>query len=313
MKIILTGGAGFIGGHAYDHFTEQGDDVVVVDKLSYAADISSFQRIKKLEIFDICETERLSNLVKDFRPDIIVNFAAETHVDNSINSSKEFIVSNVIGTTSVLDVCVKHSVGLCHVSTDEVYGPARNHAFIENDSLNPMNPYSATKAAADLMISAYRNTHKLKCFTVRPSNNFGPRQYPEKLIPKLLQCILLGKRFPIYGDGSQEREWTYVKDTVLIIRKLLDKWVDGDIYNISSGLSMRNLETILAIIEAYNTLNGSNIKIDDVVEFVKDRKGHDKKYWINSQFCDSRVEHKYTESKNSVMETVKSFLEIKHE
>lgn len=309
MKIILTGGAGFIGGHAYDHFIAQNDDVVVVDKLSYASDISSLQRVKKLEKFDICETDRLSSLVKDFKPDIIVNFAAETHVDNSISSSKEFIISNIVGTTSVLDVCVENSLSLCHVSTDEVYGPAESHAFIESDSLNPMNPYSATKAAADLMISAYRNTHKLKCFTVRPSNNFGPRQYPEKLIPKLLENISLGKRFPVYGNGLQEREWTYVKDTVSIIRKLIDNWSDGDIYNISSGHSMTNLSTISTIVNVYNTLTGSRLKIDEVVEFVKDRKGHDKKYLINSQLCNSKIDCKYTDFSISAMETVKSFLE----
>ena len=308
MKIILTGGAGFIGGHAYDHFTEQGDDVVVVDKMTYASDIKSLNRIHRLETFDICDTKRLSEVVKSFSPDVIVNFAAETHVDNSIKASRQFVFSNVLGTTSVLDACVEHSVPLCHVSTDEVYGPADTRPFTEDDRLHPMNPYSATKAAADMMIFAYRNTHKVKAFIVRPSNNFGPRQFPEKLIPKLLQQISSGKKFPVYGDGSQEREWTYVKDTVSIIRKLLDNWADGNTYNISSGHSMSNLDTIREIIRGYNTITGSQLKIDDVIDFVTDRKGHDKKYWISSEKSNSLVGHEYREFSSALEETIRSFV-----
>ena len=308
MKIILTGGAGFIGGHAYDHFTSIGDDVVVIDKMTYASDFKALYRIENLKVFDICDTPRLSAIVKDFGPDMIVNFAAETHVDNSIRSSRQFVMSNVLGTTSILDVCAEYSVPLCHVSTDEVYGPAGTRPFVEEDQLNPLNPYSATKAAADMMISAYRNTHKVKSFIVRPSNNFGPRQFPEKLIPKLLQQISAGNKFPVYGDGSQEREWTYVKDTVSIIRKLLDNWTDGNTYNISSGHSMSNLDTIREIIRGYNTITGSNIKIEDVIDFVTDRKGHDKKYWISSEKSNSIAGHAYQRFSLALEETIRSFV-----
>lgn len=283
MRIIITGGAGFIGGHAYEHFTSLGDEVLVVDKLTYASNSRLASSIQRLERVDVCDSERLDRVFEDFDPDIVVNFAAETHVDNSISSSREFVVTNVLGTASVLDACKKHSIRLCHISTDEVYGPATCSAFKEDGALSPQNPYSATKAAADLMIQSYGNTHGLPYLIVRPSNNYGPRQHSEKLIPKLLKCLSTGTRFPLYGTGDQIREWTYVVDTVSSIRRLIEVEKDWhSIYNLSSGTWMTNIQTIEAVVTTYNSIHSTKYCLDDIIQRVEDRKGHDRRYWIDS-------------------------------
>ena len=308
MKVIITGGAGFIGGHAVRHFVEKGDEVLNIDKLTYAGRIENTIHSKFTKL-DICETDILHDVVRKFSPDYVVNFAAETHVDNSIRSSKEFIRSNLEGATSVMDVCRRLGIPLCHISTDEVYGPATDRPFTECDILNPKNPYSATKAAADLMLAAQQNTHGLNYIIVRPSNNYGPGQNPEKFIPKLVKSIKEGKKFPLYGTGSQEREWTYVKDTACMIRKLITSktaWSCDPIYNLSSGITHKNIDVVKLVLNAYNNINSKNIDVSDVVDFVADRPGHDKKYWINSEKLDSLTKLSYTSFEDGVIETIKT-------
>lgn len=295
MKVLITGGAGFIGGTAVHHFVNSGDNVINIDKLTYAGKeentkVSTFMKL------DVCETELLLRAVEHFNPDFIVHFAAETHVDNSISSCKKFIKTNIDGTTSILDVCRKTNTRLCHISTDEVYGPAFDRAFTEEDRLNPMNPYSVTKAAADLMIQAYRNTYGIEYLIVRPTNNYGPGQHKEKFIPKLLDCIKNGKNFPLYGAGDQEREWTFVRDTAKRIRSLLTcqntTW--NSIYNLSSGITMTNIEAAKRIIALYNEAKNTDIKPEDVIKQSTDRPGHDRKYWISSEKLDSILDSQYT-------------------
>jgi len=307
MKVIITGGAGFIGGHAVRHFVESSDDVLNIDKLTYASKLENTKFSKFIKL-DIRETDILHSVVRDFSPDVIVNFAAETHVDNSILDCKEFIRSNLEGTTSVADVCRSLNIKLCHISTDEVHGPAGVMPFNENDRLNPMNPYSATKAAADMMLDAYMNTHSLDYVIVRPSNNYGAGQHAEKFIPKLLKCIKEEKKFSMYGLGDQEREWTYVEDTVQIIRKLLisnkTSW-GGSIYNLSSGISSTNIDIAKLIIETYNFINSVDIRSEDVIQHSKDRPGHDKKYWIETEKIKRVVEYDYTTLKNGIEKIVR--------
>jgi len=307
MKIIITGGAGFIGGHAVKHFSDCGDEIINIDKLTYAGQIKNTYHSQFIKL-DVCDTENLYDVVQKFEPDYIVNFAAETHVDNSIKSPKEFIQSNFEGATSVMNVCKRTNVPLCHISTDEVYGPADNHSFVETDSLRPMNPYSATKAAADLMLAAYRNTYGLDYIIVRPSNNYGPNQYPEKFIPKLIDCLKNNKTFPLYGSGDQEREWTYVADTVAIVRKLLvsekTEWKNNSIYNLSSGISLTNKEAASIIIEEYNKKNKTFHEPVNVLQSVVDRPGHDRKYWISSDKLKNVIQHKFTEFAEGIKNTV---------
>lgn len=308
MKVLLTGAAGFIGSHAYEHFVFENDDVLVIDKISYAANDVAKSKIKNLVELDISD-KKLLDIVKSYNPECIVHFAAETHVDNSIKSSDQFILSNVLGTANVLDACRNFNIKLCHISTDEVYGPADNKAFIEEDELNPMNPYSATKAAADLMIKAYQNTHKINYLIIRPSNNYGPRQNKEKFIPKLMDCIINQKKFPLYGSGDQKREWTYVEDTGKAVRKIIlseKKW--NSIYNFSSGIMYSNFEVIQIVLRAYNELTGKNVLIHDIIENVVDRPGHDKKYWISTKKLESLMHIDYTNFESGIKKTILSYV-----
>jgi len=308
MKILMTGAAGFIGGHAYDHFVSSGDEVLVVDKLTYAANESTKKKIKNLVEIDISD-DKLIQITEKYQPDVIVNFAAETHVDNSIKNSRDFVLSNVLGTTNILDICKKLSIKLCHISTDEVYGPANDKPFSETDQLNPMNPYSATKASADMMIKAYHNTHKINYVIVRPSNNYGPEQNKEKFIPKLIDCIQNGTKFPLYGNGNQQREWTYAVDTATMVRNiiLLEKKWDST-YNISSNFMCTNLEVIDKVCSIHGKLKGTSFKSKDIIKNVEDRPGHDKKYWISTKKIESIVKFNYTDFESGLEKTIKSYV-----
>ena len=226
MKIMITGCAGFIGSHATEEFLKAGYDIVGVDALTYAGSTENMSGFIDDIMFvhaDICDDKKIRSLVKDEGIEYIVNFAAETHVDNSIDSCKNFIKSNVDGVRSLLDACRDFGCSLLHVSTDEVYGSAMDGSFTEDDILSPRNPYSATKAAAEHLITSYANTYKTDYKMVRMSNNFGPRQHSEKLIPTILKSLSLGKKIPIYGDGSNIRDWFYVKDCVKMVRGILEK------------------------------------------------------------------------------------------
>lgn len=308
MRVLMTGAAGFIGGHAYDHYVSCKDEVLVVDKFSYAANPAARDKIKNLIDMDMSDKDLLP-LIKDFKPEVIVNFAAETHVDNSIKDSYDFIVSNTLGTANLLDACRDYKIKICHISTDEVYGPATDRPFTEKDRLNPMNPYSATKAAADMMIKAYRNTHKVDYVIVRPSNNYGPNQNNEKFIPKLIDCIVKGKKFPLYGAGDQKREWTYVADTASITRKIVlseKKW--NSTYNVSSGIMYSNLQVVSFVCDSYHKLTGKKIDPKSLIENVTDRPGHDRKYWISTKELESLLKHNYINFQSGIQKTVTSYV-----
>lgn len=310
MKVIITGGAGFIGGHAVRHFLSLGDSVLNIDKLTYASKKNNFENSNFLQL-DICETEILIEQIKNYNPDFLIHFAAETHVDNSILDCNDFIHSNVKGVASVLNACKATGTKLCHISTDEVYGPAYDRSFVESDSLNPLNPYSATKASGDLLIKSYKNTYGLDYIIVRPSNNYGPNQHSEKFIPKLIDCLKKGIQFPLYGDGRQEREWTYVEDTVKLIRILLTsestEW--NSCYNLSSGMTFTNIETASHVIRTYNLITNNNFDVFDVLKTSKDRPGHDKKYWISTKKLNSVVDFKYIGFQSGIEKTVSSYVQ----
>jgi dTDP-glucose 4,6-dehydratase len=298
MKVLVTGGAGFIGGHAIEHFTSCGDEVINVDKLTYAASSSKLNLCRFVHL-DVSDRQEFQKLLSEVSPDYVVHFAAETHVDNSIKSYEDFVKSNVEGAASVALTCSNLGIKLCHISTDEVYGPAGDEPFSEEDRLNPMNPYSATKAAGDMLVKSFHNTYKLQYVIVRPSNNYGPHQHQEKFIPKLLKSIQEGNKFPLYGNGSQVREWTYVKDTVAIIRKLLLEEKDWcSTYNVTSNISMTNNEVIEAVLK----LHHKNITRDEIIEHVIDRKGHDKKYSITAEKIHRVVQHTYVDFVSGMQE-----------
>jgi len=280
-NLLITGCAGFIGSHAVDYFLEKGYKVDGVDCFTYAGSASNIRdhydnHNFKLFNANICDTSKMLEICQLRDIKWIINFAAETHVDNSIRSCDAFIKSNIDGVRSLLEVCRQADTRLFHLSTDEVYGDIKAGSFTETDHLNPKNPYSATKAAAEHMIKAYANTYGVEYLMVRPSNNFGPRQHEEKFLPTIMRKLLNDEKIPIYGTGRNIREWTYVKDTPRAIEHILLNSEFNKIYNISSSNEQENLEIVKKITAILNRDFKSSI------EFVPDRLGHDFRYSVDA-------------------------------
>ncbi|WP_256403594.1 dTDP-glucose 4,6-dehydratase [Halorubrum salinum] len=280
MRILVTGGAGFIGSNFVRHLLDTHDDqVVTLDALTYAGskdnlgDTLDDPRHEFVE-GDIRDRELVDDLVSD--ADVVVNFAAESHVDRSIEGAKPFVTTNVQGTQTLLDAANEAGVDrFVQISTDEVYGQILDGTFSEDDNLTPRNPYAATKASADLLAQSYHTTHDLPVLITRTSNNFGPRQHSEKLIPKFIQNAAAGETLPVYGDGSNVREWIYVEDNCRALDLVLREGAVGEIYNIGSHAEKTNLEITEAILEAVGADN-------DLIEFVDDRAGHDQRYALDT-------------------------------
>lgn len=290
MTVLVTGGAGFIGSHFIDMHLElhPEDSVVCLDKLTYAGSMDNLASAQKNEHFrfvkgDICDRELLKRLFDDVRPDKVVNFAAESHVDRSIASPQVFLETNYMGTAALLDASLEYKVKRFHqISTDEVYGDLpleTDEKFTEETLLSPHSPYSASKAAADMLALAYYKTYGLNVTVSRCSNNYGERQYPEKLIPLAVKKAVSGERIPIYGDGRNVRDWIYVKDHCKAVEMILENGKTGEIYNIGADNELSNLELIEKVI---GTLEKLGVKNADT-EFVPDRKGHDRRYAVSSE------------------------------
>jgi len=280
MNLLITGAAGFIGSNFVEYMLGRypTDKITVLDKLSTGGRLENLRDFKGKITFvrgDICNTKDVEKSIKDCN--IIINFAAETHVDRSINDAAPFIESNIMGTSVLLDAARKHDVNkFVQISTDEVYGQILNGSFKETDILNPRNPYSATKAGAELLCQSFYTTHKLPVVITRSSNNFGPKQNPEKLIPHFIINALHDKPLPIYGSGKQVRDWLYVKDNCSGIDFISKNGKDGEIYNIGGGNEKTNLEITKLILKSMN-------KSETLIKFVEDRPGHDFRYSLN---CD---------------------------
>jgi dTDP-glucose 4,6-dehydratase len=285
MRILVTGGAGFIGSNFVQHLLDAtAHDVVTLDALTYAGDTSNLDgtlddpRHEFVE-GDIRDRELVDDLVAD--ADAVVNFAAESHVDRSIDSSEHFVSTNVQGTQALLDAAKQADVDrFVQISTDEVYGEIEDGVFTEGDALAPRNPYAATKAGADLLAKSYHVTHDLPVIITRSSNNFGPRQHPEKLIPKFIENAAAGEPLPVYGDGTNVREWTYVMDNCRAVRLALEEGTPGEVYNIGSGHELQNIEVTEAILDGVGAS-------DELIEFVEDRPGHDQRYALATEKIES--------------------------
>ncbi|MFA7360118.1 MAG: dTDP-glucose 4,6-dehydratase [Candidatus Kapaibacterium sp.] len=287
MKTILvTGGAGFIGSNYIKHLLKNYDyNIVNFDKLTYAGnlenltDIESDKRYKFVK-GDICISEEVEKAITENKVDTIVNFAAESHVDRSILGPKEFIVTNVIGTQTLLESARKLGMEkYLQVSTDEVYGSLPEDKpeikFTEKTPLTTNSPYSASKASADLLVNAYYHTFKMPVLTTRCSNNYGPYQFPEKLIPLMIAKAIDGEKLPVYGDGKNVRDWLYVEDHCSAITEVLHKGKIGDVYNIGGNNEWYNIDIVKIILKLLG-------KDDDNITYVKDRPGHDRRYAIDS-------------------------------
>ncbi|MXR19092.1 dTDP-glucose 4,6-dehydratase [Halobacterium bonnevillei] len=282
MRILVTGGAGFIGSNFVQYVLEEheDDEVVTLDALTYAASKDNLAGVLNNPRHDFVEGDiRDRDLVTDLVSDVdaVVNFAAESHVDRSIDGAGPFVSTNVQGTQVLLDAANEADIDrFLQISTDEVYGQILDGKFAEDDPLNPRNPYSATKAGADLLARSFQTTHDLPVLITRTCNNFGPQQHPEKLIPKFIQNAADGEALPVYGDGSNVREWIYVEDNCRALDVVLRNGTIGEIYNIGSDAEKTNLKVTETILDAV----GAD---DDLIEFVDDRAGHDQRYALNTE------------------------------
>lgn len=290
-KVIVTGGLGFIGSNLVKKLVEKKYFVIIVDKKTYSGSILNIKDIPKkkykLYKFDIANKKSFQNILTKHKPIGVFNLAAETHVDRSIESPISFINSNIVGVFSILEAfknflkITRKKSKLIHISTDEVYGDiSKNHFSLEDDPYKPSSPYAASKASADHLIKSYCRTYKLPAIITNCSNNYGPKQFPEKLIPKLIINILNNKALPIYGSGKNEREWIHVDDHCDGLLTVFLKGKIGQNYNIGSGEVLNNI-LITKIILNY-IKNIKKIKTTSKIIFVKDRPGHDKRYALNS-------------------------------
>jgi dTDP-glucose 4,6-dehydratase len=280
MTVLVTGGAGFIGSNFVRLLLEDTEkSVLTLDALTYAGSRANLDGVFDHPRHEFVEGNiRDRSLVEDClgRADSIVNFAAESHVDRSIDSAEPFVSTNVRGTQTLLDAARSADIDrFVQISTDEVYGEIDEGTFTETDPLDPRNPYAATKAGADLLALSYHTTYDLPVLVTRSSNNFGPRQHEEKLIPKLIDRAARGESLPIYGDGSNVREWTYVRDNCRAIRLVLDEGIPGEIYNVGSGHERTNLAVARAVLDSVGVS-------EDLIEFVADRPGHDQRYALDT-------------------------------
>ena len=310
MKLLVCGGMGFIGSaFIRNHLNKNPNDQIVnLDNLTTGSNVKNLEKIDESNYQfingDIKNHETVNKITNDI--DVIVNFAAETHVDRSISNPKQFLETNILGTYTLLEAAKKHETLFVHVSTDEIYGDAVNQdSFNEKSILKPSNPYSASKAAADHLVSSYARTYGIKCIITRCTNNFGPFQFPEKLIPKTIIRAQKNLKVPLYGDGNQIRSWIYVLDHVSAIDSLIAKGEQGEIYNITSWNEISNrtiVEKILGLME----------KPNDMIEHVGDRPGHDKRYSIDSSKIQNEIGWKPAyDFDNAIKQTVDWYLKNK--
>ena len=285
--IIVTGGLGFIGSNLIKILNKKKFFVINIDKVSYASNFKNIpENIKNYKFYkeDINNKNFLIKILKKYNPTKIFNLAAETHVDRSIDGPRKFISSNITGVFNLLEAIRKYNkkLKLIHISTDEVYGDIeKNCKSKETDSYNPSSPYSSSKAAGDLLIKSYVRTYNLQAIITNCCNNFGPNQYPEKLIPKIIYNIINQKPIPLYGAGKNIREWIYVKDHCNALIKISNKGIVGENYNIGSGKVLNNIEITKKIIFLFKKKYKDSL-FKSYINFVKDRPGHDQRYCLDS-------------------------------
>ena len=282
MKLLITGGAGFIGSNFIHHILGKYPNyqIVNIDKLTYCGNLENLEKVEDHEKYkfikcDICDKEKIDEIFQEEKPDFVINFAAETHVDRSILDPDAFVKTNFLGTHILLEATKKYGIErFLHISTDETYGSIDNGKFKEDDVLLPNSPYSASKASADLLARSYFKTFSLPVVITRSSNNYGPYQFPEKVIPLFISNILEGKKVPLYGTGMNIRDWIYVQDNCEGLDTVLHNGEDGEIYNIGGGNEKTNLELTQIILDELD-------KDDSHIEYVDDRLGHDLRYALD--------------------------------
>ena len=331
MKIVITGGAGFIGSAVVRLAISQGHEVLNIDSLTYAANLKSLNSVSNSKNYNfleanICDQELMNNAFKTFCPDAIMHLAAESHVDRSIEGPGEFIQTNVIGTFSLLQSALNYWETLTagkrskfrfhHVSTDEVYGDLNDHepAFVETTPYDPSSPYSASKASSDHLVRAWARTYGLPTLITNCSNNYGPYQFPEKLIPHTIINALCGEELPVYGNGKQIRDWLHVEDHVEALYKIALEGRVGETYNVGGNNEKTNLEVVHLICDLIDKKLGYPIRgksSRELIEFVQDRAGHDIRYAIDASKLKSNLgwEPKKT-FENGLSDTVDWYVQL---
>ena len=318
-KIIVTGGSGFIGTNLVNFLLEKKFFVINLDKLTYSSNKYNLKHKKNYRFFkiDINNQKKLLSIFKKFKPVAVFNLAAETHVDRSIDNPKQFIYSNFVGVFNLLEALRKYNnknkkIKLIHISTDEVYGDIKpNIRSNENFKFNPSSPYSASKAGADHLVSSYVKTFNLPAVISNCCNNYGPYQFPEKLIPKIISNILNNRSLPLYGNGLNSREWIYVTDHCQALYVLYLKGKNGESYNVGSNINLRNIDLARTMIKIFNKKNikiGKKVKI----QFVKDRPGHDFRYALDNKKIKTNLKWKpVTKISEGLMQTINWYLNNK--
>ena len=330
MTILVTGGAGFIGANfVLDWLARSDESVINLDKLTYAGNPQSIRELDgdkrhELVVGDIGDALLVNDLLKRHRPRAVINLAAESHVDRSIYGPEAFIQTNIVGTFRLLesvkaywgelDPVARASFRFLHVSTDEVYGslPVDGDAFTETHRYEPNSPYSASKAASDHLVRAYHHTYGLPLLTTNCSNNYGPFQFPEKLIPLVIANALAGKPLPLYGDGRQVRDWLYVKDHCSGLRRVLEAGRVGETYNIGGWNERQNLEVVQAICTSLDELRprADGVSYKQQIAFVKDRPGHDRRYAIDASKISDELDWRPAETfATGLSKTVRWYLD----
>lgn len=313
-SILVTGGAGFIGSNFINYFLKTRNDysIINLDKLTYAGNLENLKPVEKNinHIFikgDICNFELVKYIFEKYDIEYVINFAAESHVDRSILSSEIFYRTNAIGTNVLLELSKTYGLKkFIQISTDEVYGSlGKEGYFTENTPLSPNSPYSSSKAAADLMALSFCHTYNVPVTITRCSNNYGPYQFPEKLIPLMIINALQNKKLPVYGDGLNVRDWIYVEDHCRGIETVLDSGKIGEVYNIGASSEKPNIEIVKLVLKEMN-------KTENLIEYVKDRPGHDRRYAINSSKIKNELnwQPKYS-FENSLSNTISWYLSNK--
>jgi len=314
-KIIVTGGLGFIGSNLIGILIKQKYDVLNLDKVSYASNfynVKEFDNSKNYKFYkcNLIEKKKLKRIINDYKPDVIFNLAAETHVDRSIDNANDFIDSNILGVYNLLEIFKEYSEKkkskLIHISTDEVYGDILKGRSNENYPYKPSSPYAASKASSDHLVYSYYRTYNLPVIITNCSNNYGPRQHPEKLIPKLIYNLIMKKNLPIYGDGNNSREWIYVDDHCEALISIWKKGKTGESYNIGSNINIKNIDIAKTLIK----ISKSRINLNSKIVFIKDRPGHDIRYALDSKKIRNEIKWKSKINfKTGIQKTLKWYLE----
>jgi dTDP-glucose 4,6-dehydratase len=325
-RVLVSGGAGFIGSQTCRHLVEQGASVLNIDKLTYAGNRSSLRSVERQPNYrfvegDICDRGLLAGAITSFEPDLVIHLAAESHVDRSINAAGDFIATNVVGTFSMLEAARHYWAALpasrrdafrfLHVSTDEVYGSLGEEGFFtEATAYDPSSPYSASKAASDHLVVAWVRTYGLPAIISNCSNNYGPFQFPEKLIPLTILNAVHGKRLPVYGKGLNVRDWLHVEDHVRALDLIATSGRIGEKYNVGGRNEQRNIDVVSTICEVLDRLRPSKAPRASLIEYVTDRPGHDHRYAIDATKLETELGWRATQTfATGIEQTVRWYLD----